>query len=556
LFEDTHLANTLIEDGRFVAVNKAALRMLRMNRPDQLLGLTPDTISPPLQPDGQPSAEKAAELIRTVTQQGSIDFEWEHIRADGERFLAQVSVTVIRYHNKDLLHNVWHDITEQKKTRQQIEHMAFHDSLTGLPNRVLGHDRLQHAVATASQHHSGLAVLCLDLNKFKYINDTHGHVVGDLLLKGVALRLTRHLRAEDTLCRLSADAFMMVLPEVQSQHLVSQVVSACERLLASLAEPFELEGLQLLTSISIGVAIYPQDGSDSETLIRHSDTALFEAKKAGHHTYRFFEPQMNAVLSRFVKTRAALQSALEHQEFELYYQPQVDLRRRRVVGVESLIRWRRPDAGLTLPDAFIDVAEESGLIVPIGRWVLHEACRQAAAWHAAGWTNLVMAVNLSAVQFRQRQVSLDVVAALEDSGLDPTCLDLELTESILLQNETAVLDTVAAWKARGIQLSIDDFGTGYSSLAYLKRFKVDKLKIDRSFIINLLINEEDRAIVQAIIQIARSLNLRTIAEGVEDALMADQLKIMGCDEIQGYLYSKPLPAAAFEQWLDNHRSIG
>jgi EAL domain-containing protein (putative c-di-GMP-specific phosphodiesterase class I) len=322
----------------------------------------------------------------------------------------------------------------------------------------------------------------------------------------------------------------------------------CERLLASLAQPFEIQGRQVHVSSSIGIARFPQDGSEAEILMRNADTALFEAKRAGRQTYRFFEPRFNDQLQRFIQTRDALRLAPERGELVLHYQPQLDLPTGRVLGVEALVRWQRPGHGLVMPSAFIDVAEESGLIVPIGRWVLGEACRQAAAWRAAGWPSLLMAVNLSAVQFRQGQVAEDLELALAESGLEPAALDLELTES-LLQGEASIRAILVDWKARGIQLSIDDFGTGYSSLAYLKRFKVDKLKIDRSFVRDLLTDEDDRAIVRAMIELAHGLGIRTIAEGVEEAGQAEQLRAMGCDEVQGYLYAKPLPAADLVRWL-------
>ena len=554
LFEDTRQAVLLLDDGRCVAANRAALAMLRLDRMEQLQGRTPIDFSPPLQPDGRASAEKAAEMSRIAVAQGSNEFEWTHVRADGELFTANVTQTLILQGEKTILHSVLNDITDQKKAQERVEYLAYHDALTGLPNRVRGQERLQQAVATAGRQQTPLAVLYLDLDKFKFVNDHYGHRVGDLLLKSVGLRLTQTLHADDVLCRLSADEFMIVLSEVRSPHRVSYLGMVCERLLADMAEPFDLEARQIFVSIAIGLAIYPDDGGDSETLMRNADTALFEAKKAGDHSYRFFEPRMNADLNRFVHTREALRSALERQEFAVHYQPQVDLRSHRVVGVEALLRWQRPGEGMTMPCTFMDVAEDSGLIVPIGRWVLHEACRQAAAWQAAGWTDLIMAVKLSAKQFRQGQLEQDVQDALDASGLAPAALELELTESILLENAAAVQETVARWKARGIQLAIDDFGTGYSSLAYLKRFKVDRLKIDRSFILDLLTDEEARAIVLAMIQVARSLNLRTIAEGVEETAVAERLKVMGCDEAQGYLYGRPLPAVELEEWLANVRN--
>lgn len=445
------------------------------------------------------------------------------------------------------LHGIYLDVTAQEHAREQIDFLAFHDSLTSLPNRVLGLERLQQAIGTASRNGNSLAVLYLDLDKFKFVNDTHGHAVGDALLRGVATRLASCLRAEDTLCRLSGDEFMVVLPNVKG---LTHVANACDRILARHLEPFELEGLQIATSFGIGVVMYPQDGASGETLMRNADTALYEAKKSGPNAYRFFEPQMNANLVHYVKTREALAQAIERDEFELHYQPQVSLRDGHVVGVEALIRWRRPGHGLIPPAAFIGAAEETGLIVPIGRWVLREACRQAAAWRAAGWEDMIMAVNLSAVQFRHGHIEADVTQALAASGLPPRCLELELTESILLQSDEALMAMMKRWKDAGIRLTIDDFGTGYSSLAYLKRLNVHKLKIDRSFLVNLRQDEQDDAIVRAMVQIARSLNLETIGEGIEDADVAGLLREMGCDEGQGYFYSRPQPAAEFWAWFE------
>jgi len=482
---------------------------------------------------------------------GELDCKHRIIRADGKHRWVQISGRA-QFEGEGparravRIHAVVLDITAQEQARQQIDFLAFHDPLTSLPNRVLGLERLQQAIGTAARRQSQVALLYLDLDKFKYVNDTHGHALGDLLLKGVARRLGECLRQEDALCRLSGDEFMVVLPDVKSAN---QVAHACERILARHIEPFDLDGIQVATSFCAGAVIYPQDGSSGETLMRNADMALYEAKKAGPNSFRFFEPQMNANLVHYVKTREALAQALEREEFELHYQPQVRLADNRIVGVEALIRWRRPGHGLLLPLTFIAAAEETGLIVPIGRWVLQEACRQAARWQAAGLPRLFVAVNLSAIQFRQGAVEADVRDALAATGLDPGLLELELTESILLQSDEVVMSLLQRWKQCGIRLSIDDFGTGYSSLAYLKRLAVDKLKVDRSFVANLRHDDQDRAIVLAMVQIARSLKLTTVAEGIEDAEVAERLNAMGCDEVQGYLYARPQPAAAFEEWL-------
>ncbi|MBK1644505.1 hypothetical protein CKO25_07520 [Thiocapsa imhoffii] len=549
LFEDTRQPLSLIDEGRFVATNQATLQMLRMTSPDQLIGRTPGDVSPPYQRDGRPSGEKALEMIQTALDLGSYEFEWEHVRANGECFPATILLTAIREHNREMMHVVWHDMTDAKKAQARIEYMAYYDALTGLPNRVLGQKLLSHAITAAHQRAASVAVLYLDLDKFKYINDTHGHELGDQLLKAVAIRLRSQLLGEEQVCRLSGDEFMLIFPSTPRPDVHNAMLRHCKQLLTSLESPFDLDGIRLSMSFSAGCAIYPQDGMDGDTLMRNAHTALYYAKKTGPRFYRLFEPPMNADLIRFVETREALRVALERNEFELHYQPQIDLSTRRVIGVEALIRWRRPGVGLVMPGDFIEVAEESGLILPIGRWALYEACQQGAVWGQRGWSNLSIGVNLSAVQFREGQLGEDVLKALDASGLHPARLDLELTESTLLCHQETISSTLTSWKALGIRLSIDDFGTGYASLAYLKRFKADTIKIDRSFVQHLLTDQEDRAIVKAIIQVAQSLNVCTIAEGVESFELAEQLASMGCDQVQGFVYSKPLPPDAFEKWL-------
>lgn len=499
--------------------------------------------------DTPADAIHAPSRLAAVDREGQVAFEAHHQDAEGRPIEVEVRANKILFNGAPAMLSVVRDVTERKQAEAKISYLAYYDALTGLPNRVMGLECLAKQVAHAQRRQRQLAVLCLDLDQFKHINDTHGHFLGDTLLRDVGRRLSLHLRRADNLCRLAADEFMLVIPEVVKGHSLADLASLCDRLLALFTEPFDLEGHQVVIGLSIGVALYPQDGSDGETLMRHADTALYEAKHAGRQTWRFFEPRMNDDLQRFIQTRDALRGALERQEFVLYYQPQIELESGRLVGIEALVRWRRPGVGLVMPGAFIDVAEESGLIVPLGGWVLREACRQAAAWRQAGWSDLVVAVNLSAVQFRRGQIGDEVLAALAESGLDPPGLELELTESLLLQGEDGVLDTVARWKAHGLQLALDDFGTGYSCLTYLKRFQVDKVKIDRSFIANMAANDQDRVIVQTIIDMAQGLKLRTIAEGVDDALLASQLRFMGCDEAQGYLYAQPLAAGDLEQWL-------
>ena len=469
-------------------------------------------------------------------------------RKNGDVFPAWTTISAVAEASGVISHYVtaFSDITGYKNACERIEFLAFHDVLTSLPNRMLITDLLKQVIGTAAQHGKPVAVLCLGLDKFKHINDTHGHAMGDALLSLVAQRLTQFLRKPDLLGRLSGDEFMVVLEQLQQPGDVAKI---CQEILAHLAEPFNLPNIQLEITASIGVALYPEHGADHDLLMRHADMALLDAKQDGRNTYSFFHDQMNDKVMHYVQTRDALRLALQRNEFELHYQPQIDLLDGRVLGVEALIRWNRPYHGLIMPAYFIATAEESGLIVPIGNWVLREACRQAASWQNTEWAHLVMAVNLSSVQFSQGNLEAEVLAALEATGLAPENLELELTESILLGNVESVLATVSRLKAHGIQLSIDDFGTGYSSLSYLQRFNVDKLKIDRSFVTNMVRNQSNHALVRAIIQMAKSLNLKTIAEGVEDTAMAEELRRLGCDEAQGYLYAKPLSGAALAQWL-------
>ncbi len=448
------------------------------------------------------------------------------------------------------------DITERKTAERQIAFLAYRDVLTGLPNRLLLQDRFGQAVALADRSGTRVALLFLDLDNFKTINDSLGHAVGDALLKEIAQRLGRCVRETDTISRQGGDEFLVVLSDLHGMDVITPVLL---KIREGLSQPFEFEGHELTTSASIGIAIYPDDGRDFDTLLKKADTAMYQAKDAGRNSYRFFDEQMNVQAVEHLQLKSGLRRALERGEFVLYYQPQIDLLSGAVIGAEALLRWKHPEQGLIAPGRFIPVAEDSGLIGPIGEWVIEQACRQGVAWQRAGLPPLVMAVNLSAVEFKRGDVEHKVLRALQQSGLDPHCLELELTESVLIHNTEQVLVTVQRLKRLGVKLSIDDFGTGYSSLSYLKRFDVDKLKIDRSFIRDLATDEDDAAIIRAIIQMARSLNLRTIAEGVEDAGMLARLRVFECDEAQGYCFARPMPASDFArfvaEWTGRHTAM-
>ena len=438
------------------------------------------------------------------------------------------------------------DITDRMTAEQRIQFLAYHDPLTELPNRLLLQDRFEQAVAQAQRNGSRVALLYLDLDSFKSINDTLGHQLGDTLLKEVAQRLKHCVRETDTISRQGGDEFLVLLRDLPDTDVAAAIMI---KIAEKLQTPF-LPGVHdILTSASIGAAIFPEDGRDFENMLKKADMAMYRAKEAGRNTYRFFDEAMNAEAVSHLQLLGGLRHALERQELTLHYQPQIDVASGGVVGVEALLRWKHPDLGVVDPCRFIPVAEESGLIVPIGQWVLNEACHQAMAWQRAGLPPLVMAVNFSAVQFKRGDVEHSVVQALQASGLAPTLLELELTESILIQDVDSVLTSLKYLKQLGVQLSIDDFGTGYSSLAYLKRFDIDRLKIDRTFVCDLASDPEDAAIVRAIIQMAHNLNLRTIAEGVETPAMLARLQAYGCDEVQGYLFGSPMPAHEMERFL-------
>ena len=437
-------------------------------------------------------------------------------------------------------------IAKFDESQAHLAYLAKHDVLTGLPNRALGRDRIEQALGQATRRKNLLAVLFVDLDGFKSVNDMLGHNCGDDFLKEVALRLTQAVRKSDVVSRHGGDEFVIGLVDIASADDASAVAQA---ILASLERPFVVKDTELSCTASIGIALHPQDGVDHDTLLRQADIAMYAAKESGRNDWRFFDTAMQANLQQGILLVSALRGALARREFELHYQPVIDLVSGRLLGAEALIRWRRPDSGLVLPGLFIDAAERSGLIVEIGEWVLDEACRQLVEWQAAGCGEFTMAVNLSVVQFRRGNVDQVVQRVLQRSGLRAGCLELELTESTLVDDADTFILALQRLKALGVRLSIDDFGTGYSNLSYLQRFAVDKLKVDRSFIVRLNNSGHDRAIVDAIVQIARSLDLVVTAEGIEDPSVVQALIDMGCAQGQGYLFGKPQPAAEFRQLL-------
>jgi diguanylate cyclase (GGDEF)-like protein/PAS domain S-box-containing protein len=429
------------------------------------------------------------------------------------------------------------DITKRKRAEERVQYLAYYDALTGLPNRTLLQDRLAKALAGARRRKDKAAILFLDLDRFKDINDSLGHSVADLLLQEVAERLKTWAREQDTVARVGGDEFLIVLTGVKD---VADAAVATERIVNLMTAEFVVQGHSLSIGCSVGISIFPEHGADGETLIKNADAAMYSAKENGRNRFQFFTEDMNAQVVERLTLENSLRLALDKKELFLVYQPQMDIATGRITGLEALLRWQHPDLGLVPPDKFIRIAENSGLIVPIGEWVVRTACRQARKWQDEGLPAVSVAVNVSAVQFRQEGFCELIRRALHETGLAPQYLELELTESLLLANADLMLSVVQELKAMGVTLAIDDFGTGYSSFSYLRQFRVSKLKIDRVFIRDVAVNPDDAAIASAIISMAKSLHLKVIAEGVEDEAQMSFLRAHQCDEIQGYYFSKPL----------------
>jgi diguanylate cyclase (GGDEF)-like protein/PAS domain S-box-containing protein len=465
-------------------------------------------------------------------------------RKDGTLFWEEAVVAPVRDADGTVKKfiGIKQDITKRVEAEENLAFLAHYDPLTGLPNRLLGKDRVERALVAAERNRSRTALMIVDIDHFKRINDSLGHAIGDQFLKAVVERLLVCIRETDTVTRQAGDEFMVVLSSVLDTEAVNRVAA---EILEAMLPPFHIAGQALSSSVSIGIAVYPDDGRDFDTLLRRADAAMDAAKDAGRNTYRFFAQRMNANASEYLAVLTSMRKALENSEFTLHFQPQISLVTNAIVGAEALIRWNHPELGLLLPAKFISVAEDSGMIVDIGEWVLHESCRQAMRWRDLGHNDLTIAVNLSAVQFRRGDLLAAVTRALAETSLPPNRLELELTESILIHDTANVLSTVTALKALGVKLSIDDFGTGYSSLAYLRRFALDRLKIDQSFVRGIARDPNNDVIVRAIVQLAKGLGLKAVAEGVEDQETLDVIRRHGCDEVQGYHFARPMPAEDF-----------
>jgi len=527
-------------DSRILSVNPAFCRITGYSEAD-VLGRTPSIFK-----SDRHDAEFYRAMWAAIHAQGIWQGEIWNRGKDGRVFPEWLAISVVRDERGEVGNyvGIFTDISERKASEEHIRHLAEHDALTNLPNRVLLNDRLVQAILKAQRTQHKIALLFVDLDRFKNINDSLGHLVGDHLLQEVAERILRVVRSSDTVSRPGGDEFILLLPEISGADHAARVAA---KLLEVLAAPHRIDGHELVVTASIGISIYPDDGADMQTLIRSADTAMYHSKESGRNAYHFFAPEMNARVFERMSLEHSLRHAIEREEFLLHYQPQIDIHSRRIIGMEALVRWQHPTDGLVPPARFIPVAEDSGLILTLGAWVLKEACRQNRAWQDAGLPAVPVAVNISALQFRQNHFAESVDQALAASGLPADCLELELTESVMMSAAERNIELLQAIRRAGVRISIDDFGTGYSSLSYLKHLPIDKLKIDQTFVRDIASDADDAAIIGAIIGLAQNMKLKVIAEGVENETQLDFLRRSGCAEIQGYLFSRPLPPDEFER---------
>jgi diguanylate cyclase (GGDEF)-like protein/PAS domain S-box-containing protein len=523
-------------DGHILECNDAMARIFGFERNAEMLSV----VALDLYVEQQ---DRERYLQKLREQRSLTNFELRMKRRDGTPIWVLENVTLLEH---DVIEGTIIDITDRKTAHEQIEWQAYHDALTGLPNRLLFRDRITMALAHARRSGRSSAVMFLDLDQFKLVNDTLGHTIGDGLLQAVANRLVNCVRAEDTVARMGGDEFTILLSDVGDRRAAATVA---QKVLDSIGQPLVVEQHELFATTSIGISVFPDDGSDAETLLKNADRAMYRAKELGRNNFQFVASASADSAAERLTLESSLHHAFEREQFVVHYQPMVELASGRVVGAEALIRWSHPDFGLMPPDDFIPIAEETRLIIPMGEWVLRTACRQMKAWHDTGHAGLRVAVNLSPRQFQQRDLSSMIERVLAETGFPPQCLDLEITESTAMQNAELSLSIMRRLKEMGIRISIDDFGTGYSSLNYLKRFPIDTVKIDQDFVRDLGAESSDGAIISAVISMARALRLRVVAEGVETEEQLAFLQREQCAEIQGFLYSQPVPAAEFEATL-------
>lgn len=532
----------IIQEGRVALANDAAARLFGAPDPRSMIGVP---IAEHVHPE---SGSLLEQRLRAFDEGAAVQprVEQTFLRPDGTAVTVEVMSTRFTHAGALAVLAVARDVSERKRIELELVKLAHFDSVTGLPNRALFRDRLEQALAQAGRNAWQVGLLFIDLDQFKWVNDSLGHPAGDELLREIGTRLHTCLRSGDTVARLGGDEFAVILPDLESPD-AARVVA--QKMLAAIGAPLMLGAQEIYVSASIGITVYPPDAADADTLVRYADVAMYRAKSAGRNGYQFFTPEMNAEAGRRLALEKDLRRAIERGEFELHYQPKADVTASRVTGVEALLRWRRADGTLVAPAEFVPVLEDTGLIAPVGDWVIQTACAQLAAWDRAGTCVPVAAVNVSARQFRGGELVASVRKALADSGCAPQRLELEITESLMMHDVDVTAETLDTLRAIGVRVAVDDFGTGHSSLAYLKRLPIDVLKIDRSFIKDLSEDANDAAIATAIIAMAHTLGYHVVAEGVETPLQRQFLEAYGCDEIQGYLLSRPLPAHALAAWI-------
>ena len=506
--------------------------------------------NPRLLKSGKISSETYSAMWRSLTNGEPWAGQFHNKRKDGSLYWEEAVISPVKDSQGVITHfiAVKQDVTARLEAEARARFLAFHDPLTKLPNRLVAKDQMREAISKANDAGTKAALLFIDIDNFKRVNDSLGHSVGDHLLQALVQRLAGCMREEDTLSRVSGDEFLVVASGLHKAEIVEGIA---ERIRKALAVPLNVDGMEIATTVSIGAALYPDDGMSFDDLHRQADLAVYCAKKEGRDTFRVYNKSMETNSHEYVLTVNGLRKALEHGEFVLHYQPQVRLETGEVTAVEALIRWNHPQLGLVPPGKFIPIAEDSGLIVEIGNWIIGEACRQGAEWHKLGLANLRVATNVSAIQLRRGGLDHLIVAALRDSNLDPEALEIELTESALIHDNAGVAALLKRFKSLGIGIALDDFGTGYSNFTYLKHFELDRLKIDQSFIRNISSNTGDVAIVRSIVQLARNFGLETVAEGVENEEVLRVVRRAGCDHVQGYLLARPMPAGEIPSFISN-----
>lgn len=521
--------------GKFAEVNDLACQKTGFTR-EELLQMTPYDLAAPEDLSDMPK------FFKKLVDQGHVTYQKAHLSKEGHKIPFEVNSHVFTWNGQKMAQAIARDVSDRKRAEETIRRQAYYDVLTGLPNRTLFKDRLEQAMKTALRNKQSLCVMMLDLDRFKTINETLGHHIGDKLLMGVADRLLGILADNGTIARFGGDEFTLLLPQVVQTE---EPTLHAQRIIETLAAPFKLDGHDLHVTTSIGMASYPADGENPEVLLKNAETAMYRAKEQGRNNFQLYASIMNVSAFKQLLMENSLRRALEKQEFVVYLQPQIDLATHRMIGAEALVRWQHPDLGLVFPTEFIGLAEETGLIVPIGDWVLERVCKLGRQWRDKGLPSVCISVNLSARQFQQRNLVSRIAQILDQTGLDPDYLGLEITESIAMKNADFTISALNELKKMGIHFSLDDFGTGYSSLSYLKRFPLETLKIDRSFVRDITTDPNDAAIVQAVIALAHSLKLNVVAEGVETEGQLSYLKGHGCDQVQGYYFSHPLSEENF-----------